>query len=85
MSCENSQSHLECVETNQKIFFHTLIQKSYRIKNIAITEYKGSSYFVTAENVFYPLCDRNKFTTSKHLHSTFFCAIYSIKTRLFGY
>ena len=51
MSCENSQSHLECVETNQK-FFHTIIQKSHRIKNIAITEYKGSSYFVTAENVF---------------------------------
>ena len=36
-SCENSQSYLECAETNQKIF-STIIQKSYRIKNLVIKE-----------------------------------------------
>ena len=38
MSCENSQTYLECVETNQEIFFNTIIQKSHRIKNLAIKE-----------------------------------------------
>ena len=31
--------------------------------------------FVTVENVSYLLCDRNTFTTAKHLHSTFLCDI----------
>ena len=35
--------------------------------------------FVTVENVSYLLCDRNTFTTAKHLHSTFLCVIYSTK------
>ena len=38
MSCENSKSYLECVETNQKIFLNTIIQKSHKIKNLAIKE-----------------------------------------------
>ena len=36
MSCENSQSYLECAETNQKIFVDTITQKYYRIMILAI-------------------------------------------------
>ena len=39
MSCENSQSYLECVETSCTIFLNTIVQKSHRIKNLAIKEY----------------------------------------------
>ena len=35
---ENSQSHLECVETNHKILFDTIIQKTNRKKKQAIKE-----------------------------------------------
>ena len=38
MSCENSQSYSECVETNQKHFLNTVMQKSHKIKNLAVKE-----------------------------------------------
>ena len=49
MPCGNSQSYLECVETNKKIFYKTIIQKSYRIKNQGVKEFDT---FLTAENFF---------------------------------
>ena len=78
MPCGNSQSCLECVETNKKIFYKTIIQKSKESRS------KGIWYFFNSRKFFYPLCDRNIFTTTIHLHSTFLCYIIC-KNKAFRY
>ena len=72
-SCENSQSYLECVETKQ-IFFkynYTKVSQNKESSYVLISK-KGNWYFCNTRKCFHPLCDRNIFTTAKHLHSTFF-------------